>query len=246
MPKNRNGILAKMLAAFARDAEPEEIEEAVEAIDEITSEPAKEELPPVPEKVEDEGPDKMDMILDKLDQIIGSKDCGTKDEEPEEDPLQKLEDDLDELEKAAPVVEEEVEEKEEDEEPMNPEDDPDEPEAHFVDPEEINEEDEDPEEIEEEQKEDIPVVDKRACDAARVALNVLKPVIAKLPPSERKKAADAAVAQIRKSSGMDEKPKKNDYMALKKRPKKSSYDSALEEAEIGRRIMESRNPNYKK
>jgi len=236
MAKNRNGILAKMLAAFARDAEPEEIEEAVEAIDEMTAVP--ENLPPVPEKTEDEGPDKLDMILDKLDTLMKSKDCGGKDEDPEEvDPLQKLEDDLDEIEKVKEV-------KEEEDEPMEPEEDPDEPEAHFVDPEEINEEDEDPEEIEEIQEEETPVVDKRACDAARIALNVIKPVLAKLPPSERKKASDAAVAQIRKASGMDAVPKKNGYVALKR--KKSSYDNAESMSEIGRRIMESRNANYKK
>lgn len=243
MPKNLNGILAKMLASFARDAEPEEIEEAVEAIDEITAPPV--DVPPVQEETKDEEPDKMDMILDKLDQIIGSKDCGGKDEEPEEeeDPLKKLEDDLDEIEKAAEVEEE----AEEDEEPMNPEDDPDEPEAHFVDPEEINETDEDPEEVEvEEEEKEFPVTDKKACDAARVALNVLKPIIAKLPPSERKKAADAAVKQIRKASGMDAQPKKNDYVALKRSAKKSSYDAVAAEADIGRRIMASRNPNFEK
>lgn len=243
MRKNFNGILAKMLASFARDAEPDEIEEAVEAIDEITTEPNI--VPPDPEQGEDAEPDKMDMILDKLDQIIGSKDCGGKDEEPEEeDPMQKLEDDLDKIEEATKVAEE-LENG--DEEPMEPEEDPDEPESHFVDPEAINEEDEDPEEVivEEEEKEGIPVSDKRACDAARVALKVIRPIIAKLPPSERKKAADAAVRQIRKASGMDAMARKNGYVALK-RSKKSSFDSAANEADLGRRIMASRNPNYEK
>lgn len=240
MQRNLNGVLAKMLASFVRDAAPDEIEEAVEAIDEITS-PEKMETPPeVPEKVEDEGPDKLDMILEKLDALIAANGTDCKDEEPEEevDPLAKLEGDLDALEKG----------NEEDEEPMEPEEDPDEPEAHFVDPEEINtEEDEEPEEVEEvvEEEEEKPIIDRKACDAARVALNAIKPIIAKLPPSERKKAADAAVAEIRKSSGMDAQPKKNNYVALKK-SKKSSFDSALREQEIGKRIMESRNPNYKK
>ena len=78
-----------------------------------------------------------------------------------------------------------------------------------------------------------------------MALKAIRPVIAKLPPSERKSAADAAVAQIRKASGLDARAKKNGYMALK-RSRKSSFDSAAQEAEIGRRIMESRNPNYSK
>ena len=221
MQRNLNGVLAKMLASFVRDAAPDEIEEAVEAIDEITS-PEKMETPPeVPEKVEDEGPDKLDMILEKLDALIAANGTDCKDEEPEEevDPLAKLEGDLDALEKG----------NEEDEEPMEPEEDPDEPEAHFVDPEEINtEEDEEPEEVEEVVEEEEE-----------------KPIIAKLPPSERKKAADVAVEEIRKSSGLDAQPKKNNYVALKK-SKKSSFDSAIREQEIGKRIMESRNPNYKK
>ena len=134
----------------------------------------------------------------------------------------------------------------EEEEPMNPEEDSEEPESQFVDPEEINEEDADPEEIEEiqeEKEEEVPVIDKRGCDAARIALNAVKPLIAKLPPEERKKASDAAIAQIRKASGLDEKPKKNGYVALKKSKKATDRQA---ERDIGRRIMEMRNPHYQK
>ena len=238
MAKNHNGILAKMLAAFARDAEPEEIEEAVTAIDEITTEPVVEEKILPEEKVQDEEPDKMDMILEKLDQLLAAQATDCKDEAPvEEDPLAKLEKDLDEMGNA--------EEPEEDEKPMNPEEDSEEPESQFVDPEIINEEDEDPEEVElvEEEEEETPVFDRKACDAARIALNAIKPVIAKLPPSERKQASDAAVAQIRKASGLDAQPKKNGYVALKKTKKASDRQA---EIDIGRRIMEKRNPHYQK
>lgn len=242
MRKNYSGILAKMLASFARDAEPEEIEEAVEAVDEITSAP---EDIPVPVKEEDAEPDKLDMVIDKLDQLIGSKDCGGKDEDPEaeEDPLKKLENDLDEIEAAAGGNEEE---EEEDEDPVDPAEDPDEPESHFVDPDEINGDEEPEEIIASKEEEEIPITDRRACDAARLALKVIKPVIAKLPPSERKKASDAAVRQIRKASGMDASPRKNGYVALKKGARKSSFDKAADETEIGKRIMAARNPNYDK
>ena len=245
MSMKANKYLAKMLAAFARDAEPDEIEEAVNVVDELTQEPAPNAVPAVEPPVEDEGPDKLDLILEKLDQLIASKGTDCKDADPateeEIDPIQKLENDLDEIE--AQTVEEEAEK---DEDPINPEEDPDEPEAHFVDPEEINEQDEDPEEIVEEEEEVIaPGTDKRACDAARMALKVIKPVLAKLPPSERKKASDAAIAQIRKASGLDAKAKSNGYAALKRSKKKAS-DRAANEADIGRRIMEKRNPNYQK
>ena len=88
-------------------------------------------------------------------------------------------------------------------------------------------------------------MDKRACDAARMALNVIKPVIAKLPAAERKAAADAAVAAIRKSSGLDAKPSRNAYVALKKRRK--AGDSKREDpSELGKRITAARNINYQK
>ncbi len=236
-------ILSKMLARFARDNDTteEEIAEAVDAIDEITA--GAEEIQETPAaveapKTEDEAPDKLDLIIDLLQKVLAQK--GT-DEEPEEkpaeeeDPLKKLEDDLAELEKGA------GEAAEEEEETYSPDEDPDEQENHFVDPEEINEQDEDPEE---EEEEEAPVADKKACDAMRKAIKAIKPVIAALPASERKKASDAAVSQLRKAYGMDEKPAKNGYIALKSRKKVS--DSKANVEDIGRKIMASRNANYNK
>ena len=233
--KNHSRILSKMLAHWAADATPEELEEAVDAIEDITSEEVVEK-PPV-EDCKDEDP--MKSICDRLDAIEAKLNAPApepvEDEEPEEDPLVKLEQDLDELEKA-PVAEEE------EEEIITPDEDPDEMESHFVDPEKINEQDED--EVIGEEEEEIPMADKRACDAARAALRVIKPVLATLPPAQRKKASDKAAEQIRKISGMDSKPKKNGYIALKSR--KKAADSKSDPADIGRRIMESRNPQYKK
>lgn len=243
--KSYNRILAKMLAKFAVDAEPEELEEAVDAIEDITTEePAPE---PVVEEpaAEDEGEDVIQTILQRLDAL--EQKMGA-DEEPEEemDPLARLEQDLDEIEAQNAPAEEVSEE----EEIIAPDEEPAEEESQFVDPETINEEDEDEEFVAEEQEEELPPLedcggkDKKACDAARIALNAIKPVIASLPPSQRKKAADAAVKQIRKASGMDAKAKKNGYVALKARRK--AVDSRMNEAEIGKAIMAKRNPNYKK
>lgn len=280
MAKTKHGILAKMLAAFARDAEPEEIEEAVEAIDEIVSEPVEETpvktdnvhekldaivdlLQNPPEKepavtdeepvekpaeepvVKDGDPDKLDTVIDLLKQLLAAK---VADEEPEEvDPLQKLEDDLAELEGGAEEVKEEDADEvlPEEEEEFVPDEDPAEPESRFVDPEEINEGDED-EVLPEEEK---PAVDKRTCDAMRAAIKAVKPLIAKLPPSERKAASDAAAASIRKSYGLSGKAVRNDYLKLRQRKAKAKDNAASQrEAEYGlaKRIMEKRNANYSK
>lgn len=245
--KTYNRVLAKMLAKFAVDAEPDELEEAVDAVEALTTEePAQVEPPVVEEPATDEGDEVIQMILSRLDAIEGK--LNGADEDPEDDPLARLEKDLDEIEaQQAPA---EVEEEEE--EVITPDEDPAEAEAHFVDPEMINEQDEDVDLLEETQEEEMPMGDgcgkdcgsMKGSDAARIALNAIKPVIASLPPSERKKAADKAVAQIRKASGMDAKPKKNGYLALKAR--KKANDSRSNESDIGKAIMAKRNPNYKK
>ena len=274
-----HGIMAKMLASFVRDAQPEEIEEAVNAIDDLTTEKEPEEgetqkkldtivdllQNPQTEKEEEETTtdtepeeeaektpiqgvdgDKLDKVIDLLEQLLKK---GVTDEEPkpEVDPLEKLEDDLEELEKTAPEAEEAAtDEDEEEEEGFAPDEDPTEPESQFVDPAEIEEQDEDVPE-EEEKEEEKPVVDKRACDAMRAAIKAVKPVIAQLPPSQRRAASDAAVASIRKSYGLSDKPARNDYVALKNRKAKAKDSKDNNSvADLGKRIMESRNANYKK
>jgi len=242
--KSYNRILAKMLAKFAVDAEPEELEEAVDAIEEITSEePAPAPAPVEEEPATDDGEEVIKMILSRLDALEQKINAGATDEEPEEmDPLARLEQDLDEIEaQQAPAAVEEQEE-----EVITPDVDPDEMESYFVPPEEINETDED-EEFVAASEEEVPMEDcgpKKASDAARIALNAIKPVIASLPPAQRKKAADKAVTQIRKASGLDARAKKNGYIALKRR--KASDSNVMCEAEIGKAIMAKRNPNYKK
>lgn len=231
--RNHSGILAKMLAALvAHDAEPEEIEEAVDAIEDITSGEEKPVEVEETEKVEtDADPDMLADIVARLEKLEAA--MGAKDEDPEEepDPLKELEDELG----------EDPEEMPEEEEEMVPDEDPEEEESHFVDPEEINEQDEGLEET--------PVVeettDKKACDAMREAIKTLRPIIAKLPEKERRKASDAMAKQLRKSMGMTDKASRNDYLRLKAR-KKASDSQKVDPSELGRNIMANRNPNYKK
>ena len=234
-------LLSKMFASFAKDEEvtPEEVADAAEEIQAIAVEKPED---TAPESVGDEemapAPDKLDTIIEMLGRLLGEG----KDEDPEVvegeevveedediDPLQKLEDDLTELEA--------MRSEEADEEPE-------EPASNFVDPEEINEsEDEDPEMEEEEVAEEEKIADKKGCDSLRKAIDALKPIIASLPVGQRKKASDAAARSLRKSIGMDVKPKTNGYSKIKS-AKKRSLDSG--EKNLATRIMEKRNPNYKK
>ena len=282
MAKTKHGIWAKMLASFARDADPEEVAEAVEAIDEIVSEDPKAEAPvqkdgdevvhekldaiadaieqmkePAPEvkpeeATTDEEPDKLDEVIALLKKLLEAK---VMDEEPVKDPLENLEDDLDKIEAKVDPEAEATDEDEEDlplDETITPDEDPTEPESHFVDPDEINEEDEDEEVLvaeEEKKPAEKPQMDKRACDAMRAAIKAVKPVIAKLPPSERRAAADAAVASIRKSYGMSGKPTRNDYIKLAKRKARAIDKEAAQreaDANLAKTIMEKRNANYQK
>lgn len=245
--KNHNGILAKMLAALvARDAEPEEIEEAVDAIEALTSTTAPAEPQPVEEGAADsENPDILNQILDRLTRLEealaaraadGEEDPAEGEEAPADAPAREPEEERDPLQE----LEDELAGEEEPEEPVAPDEDPEEPEAHFVDPDEINGEDED-DPVEEEEE----TIDCRARDAFREAIRAVRPIISELPPAERRKAADAMAAQLRKASGLDGKAVRNDYLRLKKARKKAA-DSQKDPTGLGRSIMEKRNPNYKK
>ena len=80
-------------------------------------------------------------------------------------------------------------------------------------------------------------------ELAAALANAYAEAIEAFTDEENKLRCDKAVAQIRKASGLDAKPVRNNYVALKR--KRKSVDSASE-ADIGKRIMEKRNPNYKK
>ena len=119
-------------------------------------------------------------------------------------------------------------------------------ESHFVDPQEINEQDED--ETEEEPADETGTLDCKGRDALREAVKAIRPIIAKLPEKDRKKAADALSAQMRKVAGLDAKAARNDYLKLKQAARKKAADSSAEpdSSDLAERIMEKRNSNYKK
>ena len=73
----------------------------------------------------------------------------------------------------------------------------------------------------------------------RAAVRALKPVIARLPEKERASAADAALRAMR-SLPKEEKPAGSAYAALAKTAR------AEDPADLGQRIIRSRNINYRK
>ena len=88
---------------------------------------------------------------------------------------------------------------------------------------------------------------------ALAAINTIKPIIAKLPESERRAASDAAAAEIRKLMSKDAKPKVNGYAAVLASMKGASKAKAAADAKktvvdqsaIGKNIMAKYNPHYK-
>jgi len=240
--KNHFGILSKMLASLvASDATPEEIEEGINAVTELTGGAETPAEPVAPAETQDETPeeDPMEARIKALEDGLAALQKGQDEEEPapEEDPLAQLEKDLDAL---------EGEENPEEEEPINPDEDPDEQESHFVDPDVINEQDEEDMTEEAEEVETEESADCKARDAMREAIKAMKPFIAKLPKAEQKKASDALATRLRKAYGMTGKAENNGYTKLLKARKKAGDSKKADPTDLGKTIMASRNPNYNK
>ena len=258
MEKNKNSLFARLFSHAVRDMQPEEIEDAVEEMAATAAEVGNEkktDAAPIPTPAPAPAPVTADEIpglaeilarLDKIeDRINGLEARKYTDEEP--DPMKELEDELTVGEK--PVVPEAgVPTKPMDEDPE---------EAVTISAEEIGDKecgdklcgDEDYY-YEEMPKRDRPVNPIKGMDrsAALYALNAMKPVIASLPANQRKAASDKAVREIRKLMGKDSKPVTNGYAAINGAVTSTAKNRRNEkdEAKLGKSIMASRNPHYKK
>lgn len=224
--KSKNSIWGRMLSAFAHDSDttPEDLEAAAKmkpASDEGNPAPA---VPVVEKKEEPKSTidAELDARLKKIEDAIAAlSEKPDKKPEEESDALDALEEEL-------------KGEKEE----TNDESDVE------VDPKEINakqEEAEDDEEdvVEPEDEEEA----KAARDAALKAISALKPVVAALPKSQRKKAADSLADLIRgniRDDGYDA------IMKAKENGRKKAKDKAMDDRELGRMIRDKYNPHYKK
>lgn len=224
--KSKNSIWGRMLSAFAHDSDttPEDLEAAAKmkpASDE--DDPAK--TVPVVEKKEEPKSTidaELDARLKKIEDAIAAlSEKPDKKPEEESDALDALEEEL-KCEKEETHDESDVE----------------------VDPKEINAkqeeaEDDDEDVVEPEDEEEA----KAARDAALKAISALKPVVAALPKSQRKKAADSLADLIRGNihdDGYDA------IMKAKENGRKNAKDKAMDDRELGRMIRDKYNPHYKK
>lgn len=224
--KSKNSIWGRMLSAFAHDSDttPEDLEAAAKmkpASDE--DDPAK--TVPVVEKKEEPKSTidaELDARLKKIEDAIAAlSEKPDKKPEEESDVLDALEEEL-------------KGEKEETHDESDVE----------VDPKEINAkqeeaEDDDEDVVDPEDEEEA----KAARDAALKAISALKPVVAALPKSQRKKAADSLADLIRgniRDDGYDA------IMKAKENGHKKAKDKAMDDRELGRMIRDKYNPHYKK
>ncbi len=238
---NKHSLFATLFSRAVKDMEPDEVADAIEELSKQEENPA----PPVPPeepKKEDGAVDlaqimaALNALTEKVGALVQSHDCSLNaDEAPaapaepepkDEDPLKNLEDEL-----TAPV------------DPVDSE------EAVTIAPEDMKDED-GPEAAAETLPENpIPGADS---SVALSALRAIKPVIASLPKAQRKAASDKAVAEIRKLMGMSVKPAKDGYAdiqtVIRQAAKGKAKDAApkADNGELGKSIMASRNPHYKK
>ncbi len=241
----KKSILSRMLEAFAKDAEPEEIVEAAKAVDKACG---KDEEPDEVKK-ESTYDESMEMVMDAIHELnekieaMQSENAAhheeeAQDEEPEEEKLTGLD-----------AVEAAIKER------MSQDSDMGEEEVE-VDPEDINaqdeeaegEESEETEVIESDDEESEEVVEaKQAADAAisMAMLRAIKPIVASMPPRQRKRASDALNRAVRKAmKAQDTQPLPGGYGALTKRKRTSDADNARNLRAFGE-ACRKRNPHYK-
>lgn len=185
----KKSILQRMFAAFVKDADPDEIQEAAKAVNDAENGPGPDdEQPEAPAKKDDDLQDVIDAI-DDLNERLSAIQAGqngnatTEDEDPEDcngmESMDALEDELD------PKACQE----------QDPTTDSDEGEESVtVDPEDIQD-DEDPQ----------PAPEKPENQIARdnaIALRIirgLKPIVASMPDPQRRRCADAMSRAVRKA-----------------------------------------------
>jgi hypothetical protein len=248
---SKKSIFARMFESFAKDAEPDEVLEAAKAVDAAECGKAKDEDPT--EKKEPTYDESMEMVMDAIHELnekieaMQSENAAhheeeAKDEEPEEEKLTGLD-----------AVEAAIKER------MSKDSDMGEEEVE-VDPEEINAEDEEPEEEESEEAEVIEAEEtddeeseevveaKQAADAAisMAMLRAIKPIVASMPPRQRKRATDALNRAVKKAmKTKDSQPLPGGYGALTKRKRTSDANNAANLRAFGE-ACRKRNPHYKK
>lgn len=249
--KNNPSFIARLFSRAVKDMEPEEVAEAVDEIQQAAA--ATDETPAAPapastdcntqQKADDSDP--MAKLLDaiaglgqKIDAALASN--KPQDQEPEQKPV-----DNDPLAALVAEIAENAAETPADQEA-----------SATIPADELHDEDNT-------QDEDGPVAAAETLTenpipgadhaAALAAIKAIKPIIAALPENQRRAASDRAATEIRKMLGKDAKPTSNGYAGIvgtmtqaAKSRAKDSKPKKMDDGTIGRNIMASRNPHYKK
>lgn len=227
----KGSILHRMFAAFAKDAEPEEVREAARAVDEAEGGDPAETQQNTMEKDVQAIMDAMEALSAKVDAFQKQK---AQDDDPDDEPAD------------APKETEALDELEEElkgDDPAPTEDEESEEESKTVPPEQL-EEDEEPELFE------VKAIPRSEVTADKaIALSVvraMKPFIAAMPAGQRKKASDALSRTLKKAMRTrDTQPLPGGYGVLSRR---KTADAATREKEM-RAYGENcrkRNPHCKK
>lgn len=249
--KNNPSFIARLFSRAVKDMEPDEVAEAVDEIQQAAA--AADETPATPAAAATDNNtqqqagdnDPMTKLLDAiagLGQKIDSALAATKpqDQEPAQKPV-----DNDPLAALVAEIAENAAETPADQEA-----------SATIPADELHDEDNT-------QDEDGPVAAAETlpenpipgadCAMALAAINAIKPVLATLPEKQRKAASDRAATEIRKMLGKDSKPASNGYAGIvgtmtqaAKSRAKDSKAKKMDDGTIGRNIMASRNPHYKK
>lgn len=249
--KNNPSFIARLFSRAVKDMEPDEVAEAVDEIQQAAA--AADETPATPAAAATDNNaqqqagdnDPMTKLLDaiaglsqKMDSVIAAS--KPQDQEPAQKPV-----DNDPLAALVAEIAENAAETPADQEA-----------SATIPADELHDEDNT-------QDEDGPVAAAETlpenpipgadCAMALAAINAIKPVLATLPEKQRKAASDRAATEIRKMLGKDSKPASNGYAGIvgtmtqaAKSRAKDSKAKKMDDGTIGRNIMASRNPHYKK
>ena len=214
--------LSKVLARMAKDGDPETVAEIIEEmISPEGSEAAGDETgegtaaPETPEEAAAQDDAGLEEILARLDQIICLLTPPALDEDPAEAVAEAVEEAMEAV-RADPAAGEVSAVMEEILDPV----------ASVV--------------LEEDEEEQELPETMQTGDALRAALKAVRPVLARMPRSMRQKAAGDIAARIRRGTGRGTTGR-DAYAALASAGRRTAPVSA----ELGRRIMASRNPNYR-
>lgn len=249
--KNNPSFIARLFSRAVKDMEPEEVAEAVDEIQQAAA--AADETPATPAAAATDNNaqqqacdnDPMTKLLDaiaglcqKMDSVIAAS--KPQDQEPEQKPV-----DNDPLAALVAEIAENAAETPADQEA-----------SATIPADELHDEDNTQDEdgpvaaAETLSENPIPGADRAM---ALAAINAIKPVLATLPEKQRKAASDRAATEIRKMLGKDSKPASNGYAGIvgtmtqaAKNRAKDSKAKKMDDGTIGRNIMASRNPHYKK